>query len=265
LSSFVTIAVTIDVATVVVVIIAIVVATVIVATNIVVANIIIITVGQPAWNGVGIQPGFLCGDTNEDIADGAVPYDFHFCKNVEVGGTYEVHWVFSTGGDEFLSDGLGGAFSRIRNPFIAVQSQTVQIVHYGPADDEELNMVDDEFLYGMRGAEVLLQFLSFSFPSFLFFVLSFVSCVSFLSFVSFLPSFLPSFLSLRSYSSLPSFLSSISILFLRSFSHSLLLYFLPAYPISSFSPFLPAFLPSFLPVFLYCLGRRFLCGFYHWA
>jgi hypothetical protein len=57
-----------------------------------------------------------------------VPYDFKYCVETEVGGTYELHWVYSSGGTS-VGDGLGGAFSREANPLVVVQAQVFVVVN----------------------------------------------------------------------------------------------------------------------------------------
>lgn len=56
------------------------------------------------------------------------PYDFKYCHDVEVGQTYEFHWVYSSGGVE-LGEGLGGAFSTSSEPTIVVQGQVFVVVN----------------------------------------------------------------------------------------------------------------------------------------
>jgi hypothetical protein len=69
----------------------------------------------------GPRPGWFCNTS--DLTDAQrKPYNFTSCKDVEVGKTYEVHSVFSSGGTR-MGDGLGGAFDRIKNPYIGVKAQ----------------------------------------------------------------------------------------------------------------------------------------------
>jgi len=89
------------------------------------------------------RPGFMCstaGLTAEELA----PYNFASCKGmVEVGKSYEVHYVHSSAGyspndfegveEDLISDGLGGAANGrgMLNPMIVVEGQVFQIVHGG--------------------------------------------------------------------------------------------------------------------------------------
>jgi hypothetical protein len=71
--------------------------------------------------------GFLCATdhlTEEELA----PYDFQYCEGVEVGHTYEVHWVTSSHGVR-MGPGLGGAFARGKNPIVHVTGQVVVVVN----------------------------------------------------------------------------------------------------------------------------------------
>ena len=68
------------------------------------------------------------------------PYEFQFCKDVNVGHTYEIHYVHATGGPKNtahpMSGGLGGALFETRNPSIIVQAQVYVVVNddsYGVA------------------------------------------------------------------------------------------------------------------------------------
>lgn len=92
-----------------------------------------------------VRPGFMCtnkGLTSEQLAE----YDFKNgkCKGeVEVGKSYEVHYVRSSAGyspemlegvnDDGIDDGLGGAATGRGqlNPMIVVQAQVFQIVNGG--------------------------------------------------------------------------------------------------------------------------------------
>mmetsp|Transcript_68081 Transcript_68081/g.202613 ORF Transcript_68081/g.202613 Transcript_68081/m.202613 type:complete len:186 (-) Transcript_68081:76-633(-) len=77
-----------------------------------------------------------------------MPYSFSYCTGqVQVGQTYEVHYVHSSAGytqqmlqgaslgaDDAMSDGLGGAANGrgLLNPMVVVQAQVFQIVQGGP-------------------------------------------------------------------------------------------------------------------------------------
>jgi len=84
------------------------------------------------------RPGFMCADPGEQTA-----YTFKYCKGVEVGKTYEVHYVHSSAGyrsqnlqgadADSIADGLGGAANGrgLLNPMITVQGQVFQITNDG--------------------------------------------------------------------------------------------------------------------------------------
>jgi hypothetical protein len=57
-----------------------------------------------------------------------VSYAFKHCVDTEVGMTYELHWVYSSGGTS-VGDGLGGAFAREANPLVVVQAQVFVVVN----------------------------------------------------------------------------------------------------------------------------------------
>ena len=74
-----------------------------------------------------VTAGYSCS-TSALTANQLKPYSFHHCRNVEVGRTYEFHWVFSSGGVA-VADGLAGAFARTANSEVAVQAQVYVIVN----------------------------------------------------------------------------------------------------------------------------------------
>merc|ERR1712187_429731 len=93
-----------------------------------------------------VRPGWMCpvsGLTDDQLQ----PYDFKWCKgDVQVGKSYEVHYVHSSAGYstamlqnqgvrdfDLMDDGLGGAANGrgILNPMIVVQGQVFQIVNGG--------------------------------------------------------------------------------------------------------------------------------------
>lgn len=79
--------------------------------------------------------GYYCdqspGYVEKRDAGGLGEYAFEHCENVEVGQTYEVHWVYSTGAaaeeSERLAPGLGGAMSTQVNPTVAVRAQVFYV------------------------------------------------------------------------------------------------------------------------------------------
>ncbi|CAE7720266.1 unnamed protein product [Symbiodinium sp. CCMP2592] len=74
-----------------------------------------------------VVPGLWCPtDGIDDAKLDESSFSFTYCKAAQVGGTYEFHWVFSTGGPGKLQEdgsegelgitaGLGGAFTRTNN------------------------------------------------------------------------------------------------------------------------------------------------------
>lgn len=73
--------------------------------------------------------GFGCKGTTSGLATSHLAaYDFQYCKETEVGETYEFHFVYSTGGEK-LGAGLGGAFATTSEPTIIVQGQVFVVVN----------------------------------------------------------------------------------------------------------------------------------------
>lgn len=101
-----------------------------------------------------VAAGWRCGDPAALSADEKKPYSFSHCKNVEVGETYEIHYVHSSAGwsdediaqsskgtDEKMQDGLGGAANGrgMLNPMVVVQAQVYQIVQGAQVIDDMLH------------------------------------------------------------------------------------------------------------------------------
>ncbi len=91
----------------------------------------------PASDAAGAGAGYSCPDL---AAMDQPAYDWQHCEDVAVGGTYELHWVFSTAGGRdgapravALGPGLGGALDRATNPYIGVQAVVYQVVNDGAA------------------------------------------------------------------------------------------------------------------------------------
>lgn len=84
---------------------------------------------EPDTKAEGIVPGFMC-DTSSLTSDEMLPYDFQHCHDVEVGKSYEFHWVRSSHGSS-IGPGLGGAFARGLNPLVAVQAQVFYVANMG--------------------------------------------------------------------------------------------------------------------------------------
>lgn len=96
------------------------------------------------------RPGFMC--TTDDFKKRDMKsYTFEYCEGVEVGKTYEVHYVHSSAGYskrqlkregiDGVDDGLGGAANgrNLLNPMIVVQGVVFQIVN---GDDDDYSLVD---------------------------------------------------------------------------------------------------------------------------
>ncbi|CAE7598336.1 unnamed protein product [Symbiodinium natans] len=97
------------------------------------------------------RPGFMCPtDTLTDAQ--MTPYTFQHCTgDVQVGKSYEVHYVHSSAGTDndasdgmnadLLADGLGGAANGrgLLNPMVVVQGQIYQIVNGGPTVNDLLH------------------------------------------------------------------------------------------------------------------------------
>ena len=74
-----------------------------------------------------LRPGWFCA-TDALTPQQKARYEFAACEGVEVGNTYEIHSVWSTGGAT-IADGLGGAFARTNNANVAVQGQVFVVVN----------------------------------------------------------------------------------------------------------------------------------------
>ena len=75
------------------------------------------------------EEGFHCDKLEASLSPmQRRPFEFRHCKDVKVGSTYELHWVYSSGGVT-IGEGLGGAFDRQANPNIIVQSQVYVVVN----------------------------------------------------------------------------------------------------------------------------------------
>lgn len=88
------------------------------------------------------RPGFMCPTDvilNRGEPNPFDPYEFQYCEGVEVGMTYEVHYVHSSAGVGDLDDGLGQAAGGrgLLNPMVSVQAMMFLIVN----DDDP--MYDD--------------------------------------------------------------------------------------------------------------------------
>jgi hypothetical protein len=68
-------------------------------------------------------------------------YDWQYCKETEVGKTYELHYVYSSGGKK-IGDGLGGAFAVQNNPTVVVRGQVFHVVNDDDYDLPSGNLMD---------------------------------------------------------------------------------------------------------------------------
>jgi len=96
------------------------------------------------------RPGFMCSTEGLSTAELAA-YTFQYCKgDVQVGKSYEVHYVHSSAGYnssdlpsdvDGIDDGLGGAANGrgLLNPMVVVQGQVFQIVNGGQEVDDMLH------------------------------------------------------------------------------------------------------------------------------
>ena len=74
--------------------------------------------------------GFYCEDVTRIQPFSTDAYNWEYCENTEVGKTYEVHWVYSSGGASGdITDGLGGALAYQNNPTVTVRAQVYHIVN----------------------------------------------------------------------------------------------------------------------------------------
>jgi len=88
--------------------------------------------------------GFYCDDVAAVSALTSAQkaaYDFQYCKETEVGKTYELHYVYSSGG-KAMGDGLGGAFAVQNNPTVVVRGQVFHIVNDAAYDLPSGNLMD---------------------------------------------------------------------------------------------------------------------------
>jgi len=99
-----------------------------------------------------VRPGFMCPAAPAAEKDA---YTFQYCKNVEVGKTYEIHYVHSSAGTfsdkpaaDSINDGLGAAAHGRKqlNPMVVVQGLVVQVVN--KKADATFGKVDDLFNKG---------------------------------------------------------------------------------------------------------------------
>lgn len=90
------------------------------------------------------RPGFMC-DQSKLTAQENATYTFKYCTGVQIGKTYEIHYVHSsaathmpadaaTGAIDSMNDGLGGAANGRNqlNPMVVVQGLVVQVTANGP-------------------------------------------------------------------------------------------------------------------------------------
>jgi len=86
--------------------------------------------------------GFYCDDAVGTLSTAQkTEYNWQYCKETEVGKTYEVHYVYSSGGKK-IGDGLGGAFAVQNNPTVVVRGQVFHIVNDDDYDLPSGNLMD---------------------------------------------------------------------------------------------------------------------------
>jgi len=101
--------------------------------------------------GAEVRPGYMCPTASLSSTQLA-SYNFQYCRGqVEVGKSYEIHYVHSSAGyhaseivdasQDAMDDGLGGAANGRGqlNPMVAVQGQVYQIVNGAAAVDDLLH------------------------------------------------------------------------------------------------------------------------------
>lgn len=96
------------------------------------------------------RPGFMC-DASSVSEEDLMPYEFQYCGgNMNVGDSYEVHYVHSSAGGGDIEDGLGAAV-RARgqlNPMVAVQAMVFLIVN-----DDSAAHIDMDLVHGWGHSE----------------------------------------------------------------------------------------------------------------
>ena len=85
-----------------------------------------------------VEYGFYCdAKVNALTVSDVAPYTFEHCSNTEVGQTYELHYVYSSGGTG-IADGLGGAFALQANPTVIVRAQVYYVTNNDADDVDDL-------------------------------------------------------------------------------------------------------------------------------
>jgi len=102
------------------------------------------TTGSEVLSGVPTEYGFYCDDVAAVAAlttAQKTDYDWQDCRQTEVGKTYELHYVYSSGGIR-MGDGLGGAFAVQNNPTVVVRGQVFHVVNDDDYDLPSGNLMD---------------------------------------------------------------------------------------------------------------------------
>ena len=86
-------------------------------------------------------------------------YDWQYCKETEVGKTYELHYVYSSGGKK-IGDGLGGAFAVQNNPTVVVRGQVFHVVNDATYDLPSGSNLMDGMLQSFPGSSTTTLSLS---------------------------------------------------------------------------------------------------------
>ena len=120
------------------------------------------TTGSEVLSGVPTEYGFYCDDVAAVAAlttAQKTDYDWQDCRQTEVGKTYELHYVYSSGGIR-MGDGLGGAFAVQNNPTVVVRGQVFHVVNDATYDLPSGSNLMDGMLQSFPGSSTTTLSLS---------------------------------------------------------------------------------------------------------